>query len=147
MQHTKDDVRVAPSEHGQGVYALRPLATGEFLGPFQGEIVDDPEYGSDYCIDLGDRILEPVAPFRYLNHSCQPNCALVVFDEDADDPSAWLEVLREVAPGEQLTIDYAWPSEAAIPCGCGAAGCRGWIVAADELAGITPADELAAVAG
>jgi hypothetical protein len=41
--------------------------------------------------------------------------------------------LRTIEPGEELTIDYAWPAEAAIPCACGAAGCRCWIVAAEEL--------------
>jgi hypothetical protein len=122
------------------------FTTGEFVGPIQGEIVEDPAYGSEYGIDLGDgdRTLEPAAPFRFLNHSCQPNCALVIYDEEDEDGtplgvSVWLEILSEIAPGEQMTIDYAWPADAAIPCRCGAASCRGWIVAEEYLDEVEPA--------
>ena len=45
----------------------------------------------------------------------------------------WLETLREIAPGEQLTIDYAWPDDRAIPCLCGSKNCRGWIIAPELL--------------
>jgi len=41
-------------------------------------------------------------------------------------------VLIRIAPGEQLTIDYAWPAWAAVPCACGAPECRGWIVAKEN---------------
>ena len=138
MEYTKESVRVGPSRHGLGVFALRPFTTGEFLGPIRGEIVEDPEYGSDYGIELGDRTLEPAAPFRFVNHSCQPNCALIIYDdqEEGRTPrslSVWLEILGEIALGEQMTIDYAWPANAAIPCQCGTASCRGWIVAEEGL--------------
>ena len=126
---------------------MRLFTTGEFLGPIRGEIVEDPAYGSDYGIELGDRTLEPAAPFRYLNHSCQPNCALVVSDEEDEDgtlpgPSVWLEILSEIVPGEQMTIDYAWPADAAIPCQCGAASCRGWIVAEEDLDEVASARQI-----
>jgi hypothetical protein len=138
MKYTKETVRIGLSRHGLGVFALRLFTTGQFLGPIQGERVDDPAYGSDYAIELGAQSLEPAAPFRFLNHSCQPNCALIICgeeDEDGDSGglSVWLEILGEIAPGEQMTIDYAWPSDAAIPCQCGAASCRGWIVAEEDL--------------
>ncbi|MDR2170808.1 MAG: hypothetical protein LBP59_11750 [Planctomycetaceae bacterium] len=54
------------------------------------------------------------------------------FDDDADS-EIWVETLRDIFPGEQLTIDYAWPAEKAIKCQCGCKKCRGWIVAANEL--------------
>jgi SET domain-containing protein len=138
MEYTKESVRVGPSSHGLGVFSLRPFVADDLVGPIQGEIVENPQYGSDYCIDLGDQSLEPLPPFRYLNHSCQPNCALVVYDEDDEQgatriSSVWLEILCEIAPGEQMTIDYAWPAEAAIPCQCGTASCRGWIVSKEGL--------------
>ena len=81
--------------------------------------------------------IEPDAPFRFLNHSCQPNCSLSEFEVEHDDGSShlelWLSIATAVAPGEQLTIDYAWPAEHAIPCRCKSPGCRQWIVAADQL--------------
>ena len=138
MEYTKEDVCVNPSRHGLGVFALRSFAIGDFIGPIQGEIMEDPAYGSEYAMDLGDRALEPAAPFRFLNHSCLPNCALAIYDEQDEDgtprgSSVWLEILSEVAPGEQMTIDYAWPADEAISCQCGAASCRGWIVAEEDL--------------
>ena len=75
MEYTKEAVRVGPSRQGQGVFSLRWFTTGDLIGPIQGEIVEDPQYSSDYCMELGDQSLEPAAPFRFLNHSCQPNCA------------------------------------------------------------------------
>jgi hypothetical protein len=98
-------------------------------------------------MDLGgDMGLEPEAPFRYLNHACRPNCELAQIDVYDDDDrfcetQMWVYALTEIEPGEQLLIDYAWPAEVAIPCGCEGPDCRGWIVAADEahhLAGRTP---------
>ena len=140
MEYTKEHIRVGPSRHGLGIFALRSFTTGDYIGPIHGEIVADPEYGSDYGIDLGDgdRTLEPAAPFRYLNHCCQPNCALALCDEEHEDrmpcgSSVWLEILSEIVLGEQMTIDYAWPADAAIPCQCGTVSCRGWIVAEEGL--------------
>jgi hypothetical protein len=40
---------------------------------------------------------------------------------------------QAIQPGQELTIDYAWPANAAIPCLCQSKSCRGWIVAAKEL--------------
>ncbi|MDR2643758.1 MAG: SET domain-containing protein-lysine N-methyltransferase [Planctomycetaceae bacterium] len=53
--------------------------------------------------------------------------------EDDVDSEIWVEALRDILPGEQLTIDYAWPAERAIKCQCGCKNCRGWIVTANEL--------------
>jgi len=74
-------------------------------------------------------------PFRYLNHSCQPNCELFSWETDDSPPHVrlCLQSLMPIEPGKELTIDYAWPADAAIPCVCGAAGCRGWIVSQEEL--------------
>ena len=132
-------VRVAPADIGQGVFATRDFQAEEMIGSVEGEIIDDPRYGSNYCMELDERrSLEPAAPFRFLNHSCQPNCELVVGEvEEADGTPAgvemWVETLSGIRRGEQLTIDYAWPADSAIPCECGSPDCRGWVVAANQL--------------
>jgi len=42
-----------------------------------------------YCMDIGNgRVLEPHAPFRYVNHSCEPNCEFDWFDLTAEDFAA-----------------------------------------------------------
>jgi hypothetical protein len=45
----------------------------------------------------------------------------------------WLQTLRPIATGEELTIDYCWPASSAIPCACPTSKCRGWIVNHEEL--------------
>lgn len=115
---------------------MRSFAVHEIVGQVQGTVIDDAEYESDYCMEIGDHsALEPAPPFRYLNHSCRPNCALIEMQVEYEDgtggPELWLKVERDIAPGEQMTIDYAWPVAHATPCSCGCHNCRKWIVAAD----------------
>ena len=124
---------------GRGVFAKQDIPSGTDLGMVAGKIIDDPEYASAYCIDLGTPFsLEPRAPFRYLNHRCEPNCSLhklaAVFDDGSPAPSEiYLEALADIPEGAELTIDYQWSADGAIKCLCGADQCRGWVVAAEEL--------------
>ena len=103
----------------------------ETIAQVEGKRIDDPNYGSDYCVDMGGSMsLEPSPPFRYLNHSCDANCELVVFKGEED--SLFLVALRDIQPDDPLTIDYEWPADSPIPCGCNSSNCRGWVVAARE---------------
>ena len=78
MKFSKEGVHVAPAQFGLGVFSLRLFRAQELIGPIRGTVMDDPDYESDYCMELGENMaLEPAAPFRYLNHSCHPNCELV----------------------------------------------------------------------
>jgi uncharacterized protein len=138
MEYPEHGVRVGPSRHGLGVFSLRSFAIRQFVGQIEGTLIDDVQYESDYCMEIGDHsALEPAPPFRYLNHSCHPNCALVEleveYERDTDVSELWLKAERAIAPGEPMTIDYAWPAWTATPCRCGCPDCRKWIVAADEL--------------
>ena len=134
----EEGVRVGAAKYGLGVYATRSYPADVVIGQVEGDVVDDPDYTSDYCIDLvGDCSLEPSAPFRYMNHSCDPNCVLVQCEIEDDgivvDVEIWVEALRPISENEQLTIDYAWPASGAIRCGCESENCRGWVVCEDEL--------------
>jgi hypothetical protein len=131
-------VRVGPSANGLGVFSLRAFSVREVIGPIEGQIFHDETHESDYCMELeDDGCIEPDAPFRFLNHSCRPNCSLREYEFKREDgtriPELWLAVERDIAPGEQVTIDYGWPAEHAEPCRCGSSACRQWIVAADEV--------------
>jgi hypothetical protein len=61
---------------------------------------------------------------RYVNHSCEPNCL---------SPGLDFEIaVRDIAPGEPLTDDYAALNlTAAWDCQCGSPRCRGHIHAGD----------------
>jgi uncharacterized protein len=142
MRRPARAVRVGSTSYGRGVFARRRFRSREVIGEIRGTVIDDPNYESDYCMDIGSSlVLEPDAPFRYVNHSCEPNCRLVAVTE-WDERAAtvrrtlFLTSLATIGPGEQLTIDYAWPAPCAVPCACGSAACRGWIVSRDELGDI-----------
>lgn len=131
-------VRVGPCAYGLGVFSLRDFSEREVLGPIEGQIYHDDVHESEYCMELGEHgCLEPDAPFCFLNHSCEPNCCLkeyaVAHDDGTRRAELWLVVETAIAPGEQMTIDYGWPAESAVPCRCGSSACRHWIVAIDQL--------------
>ncbi len=140
----RKSVRIGWTRVGKGVFARRCFPATAVIGKITGKIIDDADYTSDYCFDLGDGLhLEPAPPFRFVNHSCEPNCE---FDylEGSNQPTgkqrktAFLFALRDIKKGEELTIDYHWPASCAIPCHCHAPSCRGWVVSEeliDELLG------------
>jgi hypothetical protein len=131
---------------GLGVFTRQAFRRRQIIGDICGKVVTSATYDSPFCMELGPgRALEPIGVFRFLNHSCDPNCELFYYDVATGDGDrelpdrVWLESLRSIAIGEELTIDYAWPAQRAIPCLCGAANCRGWIVASEELTLISTA--------
>ena len=130
---------------GRGVFARRHYAAGEIIGEILGTVIAEPDYTSPYCYSMGDhRILEPAAPFRFLNHSCEANSHFNWFDvqtansgaasSGATERRVFVLALHDIRPGEEFTIDYRWPPEMAIPCRCGADNCRGWVIDLEDLA-------------
>lgn len=128
-------VLVATTSIGRGVFARRRLSAGLVVGEIRGQVLDAHPEDAQYCMELGSgRILEPTAPFRFLNHSCDPNCELFYWEDDpGQEDRLWLQTIRSIDAGEELLIDYCWPADAAIPCQCGATNCRGWVVDPEEL--------------
>jgi hypothetical protein len=136
------NVHVAECDMGKGVFAGQVFLADSIIGEITGDVIDDPMYGSNYAIDLENgHTLEPSAPFRFVNHSCEPNSEFTFFTVDVEESDksghslrlVFLTAVQRIAEGEELTIDYNWPAESAIPCRCLAADCRGWIVAEEEL--------------
>ena len=144
----RNRVRTGRTRVGKGVFAQRWYRTDQIVGEIRGVVIHEQTYSSEHCLDLGDgRCLEPDPPFRYLNHSCEPNCRFRWHDlRDESEPHrqrrVFLYASQVIRPGEELTIDYAWPAAAAIPCRCGTPSCRGWIVAKDELAAVEGNDPI-----
>lgn len=128
-------VEVRESRIGQGVFVLDDFEPGECLGKVEGEVSTDSEAITQYSAEYtGDSVIEIAPPFRYLNHSCNPNCQL---EQDDDVGGLVVVVLRPMRVGEEATIDYGWLAEDAIPCFCGEPNCRGWVVSEEEAAKIT----------
>ena len=98
---------VKPSPiHGRGLFAAQRIEAdtylGEYLGPRTQE--DGPyvlwieeEDGTLYGIDGRNEL-------RYTNHSCEPNAVM---------EGEYLYALRDIEPGEEITIHYGpdWEDE------------------------------------
>jgi SET domain-containing protein len=130
--------------HGRGGFATRAIRKGERIVEYTGERVShavaDRRYGPDDPTQPIHTLLFTVDEHtvidagrggnasRYINHSCDPNTEAV--DEDG---RIFLEAIRDIAPGEELTYDYGfeekgpWRPEWDVMyrCECGAKKCRG----------------------
>ena len=136
------DIRPSPI-HGLGAFAARRIRTGTRIIEYTGERLTpsqaDARYDDDraehphvllFTVDRRTVIDAGVGgnEARYVNHSCAPNCEAVI-----EQRRVYLEALRTIATGEELTYDYQlergrWPSaawERRYACRCGAATCRG----------------------
>lgn len=146
-------VRPSPIQ-GLGAFATRPIPAGTRLIEYAGERLTPAEAEARYpevagaryhtflfaLADVVDgRAVDVVVDAavggndaRFLNHSCAPNCDVVV-----EGARLWVEALRDVAPGEELTYDYAFAlptrhtpaAKRRYPCACGAPACRGTMLA------------------
>lgn len=72
---------------------------------------DGYEPWMDYCFEWDrESLFLPDPPFRFLNHSNNPNCEVV--DSETGNFIMVVEALRNIEPNEELTIDYGYdPSE------------------------------------
>ncbi|KAG2425031.1 hypothetical protein HYH02_015082 [Chlamydomonas schloesseri] len=85
-----------------------------------------------YAYPIGEEVFvtwsDDPTTWAPLNHSCDPNCWLRGLD---------LVARRNIAPGEQITADYATfcagPDVAAFECDCGASCCRRRVTGGDYL--------------
>ena len=123
---------------GRGLYAAAPIARGEIVCVKGGHLVDRATLDrhkvvvNDADMQIADDLyLAPLAAdefeavMMFLNHSCEPNVGVqgqIVF-----------VAMRDVAAGEELTLDYGTIDYDAEPiaCRCGIAACRGVITGDD----------------
>lgn len=123
---------------GVGVFAARAFRKGELVLQPTGRVLS---YQTIYSIQFDwDRHLDPDAPAKYLNHSCNPNLGVHT------RPNGWPEfvALRDIACDEQVTFDYAMTEYQHYPrtdpdldfelvCHCGEPDCRGRLGYYSEL--------------
>ena len=129
--------------HGMGAFALRRIRQGTRIIEYLGERVSHEEADRRYeskrandahtflfivdsktVIDAGVDGNEA----RFLNHSCKPNCESVI-----EGRRVFIEAIRTIEPGEEMTYDYQIQREADDPpgiegvfaCRCGFPECRG----------------------
>jgi hypothetical protein len=123
---------------GRGLFANTAIARGEIVCVKGGHLLTKAEFAQFRSVaneaDLqiaDDLFLAPVAEaefedlMMFLNHSCEPNVGIqgqIVF-----------VAMRDIARGEELTLDYATIDHDSEPmvCRCGAQGCRRLITGQD----------------
>lgn len=129
--------------HGKGVFAIKPIASGERIIEYKGEIItwpealrrhphdpSDPNHTFYFHIDDKHVIDANVNgnAARWINHACDPNC-----EADETDGRVFIEALRDIAPGEELFYDYGLiiderytaKLKKQYECRCGSPRCRG----------------------
>ena len=140
------EVRQSPV-HGNGVFALRPIAAGERIIEYRGERITWDEatrraeerggpvnhtfyfsLADGNVIDGGRRGNDA----RWINHACEPNC-----EAYEDDGRVYIHALRDIDAGEELNYNYALiyderhtPAlKRLFACRCGAPSCSGTMLA------------------
>ena len=133
-------VRGESSTHGAGVFAIEPIAKGEPLVQFTGELTEaaNTDFG-DYHLQVGEaRYIGPSGELDDLvNHSCEPNAGFHV----ASEPEAPLLVAKSaIAVGDEITMDYSAVIDESdfggFACSCGASACRGSVVSFRDLSDV-----------
>ncbi|WP_198120100.1 SET domain-containing protein [Massilia rhizosphaerae] len=140
------EVRKSPV-HGNGVFALRPIAAGERIIEYRGERITWDEatrraaerggpvnhtfyfsLADGNVIDGGRRGNDA----RWINHACEPNC-----EAYEDDGRVYIHALRDIDAGEELNYNYALiyderhtPAlKRLFACRCGTPACTGTMLA------------------
>jgi uncharacterized protein len=144
IQARPDMIRVRRSRlHGRGVFALRRIRKGTRVLEYLGDRVSHDEADDRYShkpvednhtflfIVNRSTVIDGGAngnDARYINHSCDPNCESLI-----DDRRVFIEAIRTIQPGDELTYDYQIGRDKEDPvnvdeiyaCRCGAGSCRG----------------------
>jgi len=135
----KTEVRASPI-HGKGLFAKEAIAAGEIVAVKGGHILSEQEWAT-FEPRLGpaeiqiseDLFIAPVEQSQregsmlYTNHSCDPNIAIqgqIVF-----------VAMRGIAPGEELTHDWATTDDMGyeMECKCGSPNCRRIVTGKDWM--------------
>jgi hypothetical protein len=105
---------------GDCVFAADSFAAGEIIGYYEGH---ETAVDTMHSIHADGTRIEGTGILAKLAHSCAPNARF-------RDGTRWLHALADIAPGDELTIDYL-DTEPVIShpfvCRCGAPACRGRI--------------------
>jgi len=132
----KLEVRLAPDKGGYAVFAIKPIMKDEVLAVWGGQVVTLeqvlmlPPEEQGHTIQIYDELylapMDMVEPADNVNHSCDPNAGM--------RGQITLVAMRPIAPGEEITFDYAMADSSSFDefdCACGSPRCRGRVTGDD----------------
>ncbi len=107
---------------GDGVFTQKAIKNGvEFYAvPMDGWLT----LPRSHFAKLGNALwVNDPDVLNWVNHSCNPNAELVI----AKDKAPLLLAIRNIAPNEEITVDYdkTETNGVKVPCTCKAENCRG----------------------
>jgi hypothetical protein len=125
-------VEVKIADNSFGVYAKKNFRQDEIIFKIKEKIILD--HPTQFSIQIGiNRHIElnhsinlfnhPEFYWRYLNHSCKPNCFCKIEDMT-------FRAKKNINPGEHLTFNYLTTEyDMAVPfkCNCHSESCMKWI--------------------
>jgi hypothetical protein len=118
--------------NGTGLHVTKPFKKGEIIEYIHGPKVlirhFTPKLSRDTVNWIGASMHTWIdtrkSPFRYINHSCDPNVAI--------RGERTVYALRDIKAGEEITMDYSL-TETEVDwvlndkCTCGSKNCRGFV--------------------
>ena len=135
----KTEARPSPI-HGTGLFATESIGAGEIVAVKGGYVLTgsqwaalEPALGPAEIQIADDLFIAPVHPehregsMLFTNHSCDPNLAI--------QGQIVLVAMRDIGPGEELTIDWATTDdgEYTLQCRCGSPRCRRVVTGKDWM--------------
>ncbi len=138
--------------HSKGVFAKVDIPKGtrviEYIGnkvtkeegdrildeTFKKHLEEPEKYAGTYVFELDDEWDVdgdvPDNDAKYINHSCDPNCKMDIFDGQI-----WIDAIKDVKKGEELTYNYGFEINEKDPydfeqqqCRCGSNNCIGYML-------------------
>lgn len=124
--------------HAAGCFTLDDIPEGTRVLEYAGERISKAEGDNRYDgrpftylfgVGDGEVVIDGHSMAMFVNHSCDPNC-----ETDEEDGRVYIESIREIAAGEELTYDYwLYDGDDDAPCTCGSKKCRGSMYSPAEL--------------
>ena len=138
LRETAKKFKISKSHiDGIGLYVKKSYKKGDFIAFIEGEKVVIKKFTPSLTkigwnwigVSRYTWINTDKSPFRYINHSCDPNVAI--------RGERTVYALKTLNPGEEITMDYSLTEcqdEWLIPkCHCGSSNCRKVIRAVQYL--------------
>jgi SET domain-containing protein len=121
---------------GLGVFALEPIASGETIAAWGGEVMNRAEFDAQsehrrtHGIQVDEDLYmvgpETPDPADFANHCCEPNAGIV--------GNILLVAMAPIAQGEEICFDYAMADTDdydEFVCECGTSQCRRLVTGGD----------------